>query len=295
MNIASPTESGKPAEEARPDQASVALPLALARDLEAYVRQAARDGKPLHHVERHIFDTVLRIGFASVEQFLALQGHGDLGPTVTPPHGQTLQRSDQPVRRPLRTVFGLHTIQAYVYAPGPHRAIALRPIDARLQLPPGRCSYLFQEFSQYFCVEQAFGQSARGMDTVLHQKVPVDTLERLNRGVAEQAAEFLDQLPTPPADQEGELLVLTGDAKGVPLVRGDAQRLPIFDPSERPGNRRMAALACVYSVDRHVRTPQQIVAALFRDEPRPRSAARPEPQFKHLRARFARTYQGRNR
>ena len=42
----------------------------------------------------------------------------------------------------------------------------------------------------------------------------------------------------------------------------------------------MATLAGVYSVDRYVRTPEQIVAALFRDvreEPLPSDDTRPEP------------------
>jgi hypothetical protein len=41
--------------------------------------------------------------------------------------------------------------------------------------------------------------------------------------------------------------------------------VPVFEEkNERPGNRRMATLACTYTVDRHVRTPEQIVAALMR-------------------------------
>jgi hypothetical protein len=58
---------------------------------------------------------------------------------------------------------------------------------------------------------------------------------------------------------------------------------------QRPGNRRMATLASVYSVDRYVRSPQEIVSALFRDESeRPADRERrPEPCHKHVIARFA--------
>jgi hypothetical protein len=64
------------------------------------------------------------------------------------------------------------------------------------------------------------------------------------------------------------------------------------DDPQRPGNRRMATLAGVYSVDPHVRTPESVVAALFRDEeapagPRPK---RPPPKFKHIRGSFVRVY-----
>jgi hypothetical protein len=258
----------------------------LAGQLEAEIRQAAREGKSLYDMEKDIFARTLQIGYVAVEQVLALQGDGDLGESVVTADGRQLERSAQPAERPLRTVFGEHTICGYVYAAGAHQAIELRPIDARLSLPPGRCSYFFEEFSQCFCVDQAFGQASRGLATVLRQEISVDTLERLNRRLGAQAEGFLDRLPTPPPKEEGELLVFTADGKGVPLVKADAQRVPAFDQLERPGNRRMATLAAVYTIDPYVRTPAQIVAALFRDDRGPRPKDRPQPQFKHVTARF---------
>jgi hypothetical protein len=90
-----------------------------------------------------------------------------------------------------------------------------------------------------------------------------------------------------PLAEEGTLLVATADGKGVPLVREDARQVPAFDKKERPGNRRMATLGCVYTVDRHVRTPEQIVAALFRDDTVSQPADRPAACHKHYRAYFA--------
>jgi hypothetical protein len=258
----------------------------LAEQLEASIREAAREGKSLYEVEKDTFQRALQIGHAAIEQLLAIQGDGDLGESVVTGDGGRLERSKEPADRALRTVFGEHTIRAYVYAAGAHQTIGLRPIDARLSLPPGRCSYFFEEFSQYFCVDQAFGQASQGLATVLRQEVSVDTLERINRRMGEQAEGFLDRLPTPPAQEEGELLVFTADGKGVPLVKADAQRVPAFDKAERPGNRRMATLAAVYTINPYVRTAEQIVAALFRDDAGPRPKDRPQPRFKHITARF---------
>ena len=260
----------------------------MAEQLEAEVREAAREGKSLYEMEKDIFARALQIGHAALEQLLILQGDGDLGESVVTAEGRRLERSEEAVDRPLRTVFGEHTIRAYVYAAGAHQAIELRPVDARLSLPPGRCSYFFEEFSQYFCVDQAFGQASQGLVTVLRQEVSVNLLERINRRMGEQAEGFLDRLPTPPAEEEGELLVFTADGKGVPLVKADAQRVPAFDKAKRPGNRRMATLAAVYTIDRYLRTPEQIVAALFRDDSGPRPKDRPQPRFKHVTARFSR-------
>jgi hypothetical protein len=104
--------------------------------------------------------------------------------------------------------------------------------------------------------------------------------------MGEQAEDFLDRLPTPPAQEEGALLVFTADGKGVPLVKADVPRVPAFDKAQRPGNRRMATLAAVYTIDRYERTAEDIVAALFRDDTRPRRPDRPRPRFKHVTARF---------
>jgi hypothetical protein len=258
----------------------------LAEQLEASIREAAQAGKSLYEAEKLTFGYALRIGYAAIEQLLMLQGDGDLGENVVTKDGRRLERSEEPTERPLRTVFGEHTIRAYVYAAGSHEAIELRPVDARLSLSAGCPSYFFEEFSQYFCVDQAFGQASQGLATVLHQKVSVNTLEHINRRMGGQAEGFLEELPTPPAKKEGELLVFTADGKGVPLVKEDAKRVPAFDKVERPGNRRMATLAAVYTIDPYVRTPEQIVAALFRDDKGPRPKDRPQPQFKHVTARF---------
>ena len=178
---------------------------------------------------------------------------------------------------------------AFVYSRSAKQKIDFRPIDARLNLPDSKASYLLQEFTQLFCVEKAFGVGAKQFEQVFHQKVSVAVLEEINRDMGTQADRFLNEhLPKPNPQDEGHLLVLTADAKGVPLVKADAQRVPAFDQKERPGNRRMATLGCIYTVDRFVRTPEQIVAALFRDPTVTQPPEdRPEPCFKHYRSYFS--------
>jgi hypothetical protein len=259
----------------------------LAADLTGFVFQAAQDGASFDHLERGVFRRLLEMGSAAVDLFLKAQGDGDLGPSVEADDGRILYRSDTVQQRPLRTIFGEQTFQAFVYSQGSKRRIELRPIDARINLPEGKASYLLQEFSQLFCVEKAFGVGARQFEAVFRQKLSVDVLEGINRAMGEQADRFLDHLSTPPPAEEGALLVVTADGKGVPLVREDAQKVPAFEKKERPGNRRMATLGCVYSVNRHVRTPEQIVAALFRDATVRQPEDRPEARFKRYRAYFA--------
>jgi hypothetical protein len=259
----------------------------LAEDLTALVSQAVQDGSSLDDLERGVFRRLLAMGHAAVDLFLKAQGDGDLGEDLATEDGRLLCRSDTVMTRPLRTIFGEHSFEAFVYSPGSKRKIELRPVDARINLPAGKASYLLQEFSQLFCVEKAFGVGAQQFETVFQQRLSVDVLEDINRAMGEQAGRFLDGLSLPAAAEEGEILVATADGKGVPLVKEDAQHVPAFEDKERPGNRRMATLGCVYTVDRHVRTPEQIVAALFRDKTVAQPPDRPKPRGKRYRAYFA--------
>jgi hypothetical protein len=259
----------------------------IANKLTAFVQEAVQKGYSLDQLERGTFAHVLEIGLRAVDLFLKAQGDGDLGVSVTTENGTVLHRSSTVVDRPLRTIYGEHTFKAYVYSQGSKKKIDLRPVDAHINLPECKASYLLQEFSQLFCVEKAFAVGARQFGSTFRQKLSVDVLEDINRAMGEQADRFLDALPVPPAAKEGAIIVATADGKGVPLVREDAEKVPAFDKKERPGNRRMATLGCVYTVDRYVRTPEQIVAALFRDPLVAQPPDRPDACFKRYRGYFA--------
>ncbi len=83
--------------------------------------------------------------------------------------------------------------------------------------------------------------------------------------MGQDAGTFLDQIPTPAPNLEAKILVVSADCKGVPLIKADAEKVAAFETGKiRPGNRRMVTVTSTYSVDPYVRTPAQIVAALFR-------------------------------
>src|SRR5205807_9427975 len=100
---------------------------------------------------------------------------------------------------------------------------------------------------------------------------------------AQDVGWFRDLQGAPPAAEEGQVVVVTADGKGV-VLRG--QGTPTVCGGERPAGqranqKRMATVGAVYTVDPYVRTPQDVVAALFRDhdfEPGPR----PQPCHKRV-------------
>lgn len=262
----------------------------IAKQLQATVTTAARKGDSFDQTERAVWNSVLQIGFQAMELFVAHQGDGDLGPEVQPENGKTLFRTEQPMATVIRSVFGTHTFDQFQYSAGKQKKIELRPVSARMSLPASRWSHLMQEFSQVFCVDQAYGEAASNLGLVLNDQFSVDTMETINQQLGRSAGEFLADLPEPDPGSEARLLVASADCKGVPLIRQDVEKVPAFETAKKnPGNRKMATVASVYTVDPHVRTPEDITAALFREDtgvdPDP-ERTRPEPQNKNTTAHF---------
>jgi hypothetical protein len=253
------------------------------RDL---VVSSTNEGNSFDQVERAVFQALKKIGFGAMELLIRLQGTGDLGIKISSAEGSLTRNSKQSKTR-IRSIFGEHSFQECTYGAGINKKIDLRPISARLDLPEHQWSFLLQEFSQLFCVEQAFNQASRNLETVLGGRFSVDTLEHTSQRMGVEADNFLDALPVPAKADEAKLLVATADGKGVPLIKQDCPPVAAFEQAKkRPGNRRMATVASVYTVDPYIRTPEQIVEALFRDE-RENQSERPKPKNKHTTAHFA--------
>lgn len=254
--------------------------------LKRFVLAAVEQEKAMHEVEGGLWKRLLVLGRQLLELFVHNQGTGDVGPTLTLPTGRTVQRLPDTHERPYRSIFGKLTLTRTVYGTRPGQKQEFVPLDNRLQLPAGVDSYVLQDWSQAFSMEDAFGLVRDLLIKVLGLDVPVDSLEKMNRRLAEQVQAFRQTRPAPPADAEGEVFVVSGDGKGVPMRRSALATEP--EPA-RPGHRtkgqkaqkkKMAIVGTLYSVDRHVRTPADIVAALFREGDQ--AGRRPTPCHKHV-------------
>jgi hypothetical protein len=156
-------------------------------------------------------------------------------------------------------------------------------LDNRLQLPQSDFSYVLQDWDQSLVMEQPFGQVSQTMERILRFKQSVDSLEGMNRQQAQDVGVFRDLQGSPPAAEEGQIVVVTADCKGI-VIRGQGTKTVCGGErpaGERANQKRMAAVAAVYTVDPYVRTPDEVVAALFRD-PDYEPARRPEPCHKRV-------------
>jgi hypothetical protein len=254
---------------------------ALADQLLEYVRAAATAGTPAHDAERAIWQRVLALGHAALAQFFALQGTGDLGDTVTLPDGRTCERLPEPHVRRYVSIFGAFRLRRTCYGSREGQKIDFVPLDNRLQLPASPFSYVLQDWDQALCVEQAFGQAQSTVARILNLRQAVDSLERMNAHMAEHVTAFREDRPRPDPDTEAEILVTSADGKGIVMRRAEAPAPAAHrTKGAKASQKRMATVGTAYTVDRYVRTPEEVVAALFRDGPEP--AARPRPCHKRI-------------
>lgn len=260
-------------------------------ELAAFVKQAAVDGIAAHEVELTLFRGVMKMGRELLSAFIELQGTGDVGSELTLPDGTHLARQAEIHERQYATIFGEFTIKRTAYSQGTNQKVEM-PLDARLQLPESKFSHLLQSWDQMIATEQPYGQVSRVMETIFEVAQHVDSLERMSRGMSGDAESYCWTIPAPPAAEEGEILVESADGKGVP-IRHPADTKPIADHQPRrgpkPDRKRMATVGALYSVDRYVRTPQQLLDALFHEPNQvrdPNLPERPRPQHKVTYARL---------
>ena len=254
------------------------------------VARAIDDRLPAHVVEQSLLQAALAIGRAALEVLFDHLGTGDVGEACRLEDGRVLKRLADTRKRDYQTVFGVFELTRYVYATRQGQKAELIPLDARLQLPASKFSYLLQDFDQHLTMEQPFEQVADTIQRILEVRQHVDSLERMNQAMASHVESFHAQQQPPPADEEGALLVETADGKGVP-IRRPADAPPIHDHEHRlgpkPDRKKMATVASVYSVDPYVRTPEDVLEALFHDPKADRPdkpTARPRPCHKRVRA-----------
>lgn len=265
--------------------------LVILGELQTFLGEAAHKGIPLHDVEHAVWQQVLRMGRCLFGEFLARFGTGDMGESITAPDGHTCNRLNSLHERRYVSIFGEFRLKRTVYGSREGQKIEFVPLDNRLQLPASVFSYLLQQWDQSLCVEEAFDQAGGTVARILGLKQSVDSLERMNVQMAKRVEDFRAERTLPPAEEEGEIVVSSSDGKGVVMRRGEGEKAPSSHRTkgEKASRKEMAIVGAVYTVNRHVRTPAEVVAALFGDDRDQPKRARPKPCHKQTIASLAYT------
>jgi hypothetical protein len=195
---------------------------------------------------------------------------------VQGPEGLRRSRVEDGHARDVATVFGRITVSRLAYrAPG---AANVHPLDEVLDLPAG----LYSPGLVRLCVQEgvrgSFTGAADAIEYATGVRIGTRQIIELVQGAAVDAGAFYTDRQLPAAE-EGDVLVITADGKGVP-VRPEALRPGTAKHAAKtqasaggPGlgegksnRKRMAELVCVYDLTATPRTVEDILPTLASDK-----------------------------
>jgi len=262
------------------------------KEMVSFVRQAARDGRPIDQVERSLWQSLRALGHTLLAGYVEGVGDGDVGVTLSYEGGELKRLEFQHERRYV-SVFGELTVRRCVYGSRETQKHEVIPTDAVLCLPESDFSALLQEWDQSFCVQGSYAQARETVQRILGLSQSVRSLEQMSVSMAADVAEFRQSQLAPPAAEEGQIVVLTADGKGVPMRREAEIDPPAVRGRRKKGQKankkRMACVGGAYTVEPFVRTAEDVVDEILREV---RKRDRPEPRHKQLRAELTRPIDG---
>jgi len=243
----------------------------------AFVTGPQAQTATMDQMERSLFRQILQLGYQLLCLFVKVRVEGESharlvkgDQTVLPYHSQK--------ERTYFSIFGkLRFERAYFYAWG---GGGQSPLDEALSLPEHCYSDLLMESAELLGVEGAYGKGLRVVARLLGLEVSELALET---GVAEDSqsvkAYYRQKAPFPRAE-EGPILVAQADGKGVPLVREEADEKVRRGKGDKKTHKKEAIATAVYTIQPYLRTPEEVLRALFKQE-QP-AAQRPGPQHKQI-------------
>ena len=232
----------------------------------------------LNQMERSLLRQLLRMGRKLLQVFLASRAEAE---SHAPHWGWQRWKLAYHSQKSVDyvSVFGkVEVTRAYFYAPGYG---GKTPLDRALSLPERCYSDLLMECAELLAVDSAYDKAAQVLARLLGVEMSVLAIENAVAEHSPAVLTFYAQREAVPHREEGRILVAQADGKGVPLVRDEAPPLKVRRGKGDKKTRKKEAIAvALYTIAPYRRSPQQVVAALFReDDPPPE---RPVPQHKHV-------------
>jgi len=223
-----------------------------------------------HQVEQQIFKGILGLGYHLLNHYFQQFGHYNQGKVVNLKEGQKVTRFPQLRQKKYHSIFGEIILKRWVYGSRVGQKITYIPLDACLQLPQKKPSYLLQQWQQRLAGQMTYEQTQKTLNMILGQTPSTHTLQRETKTLGLSLAAYQEKKPLSSPASATEIVVSTIDGKGVPIRKGD---------------KKMALVSCSYTIASHLRRPEEVLNALFSQDERPHnqgSRKRPKPQEKQV-------------
>jgi vacuolar-type H+-ATPase subunit H len=227
------------------------------------------------------------------EEHINLRGNGGIWNSIRGSDGveRTHKRTG---KRILISVFGGVAIERTGYSA--RGTSSLFPKDASLNLPNESYSHGIRKLIAREIAKSSFDEAIDTVKYMTGVSIPKRTAEMLTDKAAADFDSFYQQKRTPEAQQTAQslpLIVLTTDGKGIVMRKEDLREATRKKAEttqhklnkrrsrgEKANAKRMATVASVYSIDKFIRTPEQIIGELTSTNESP--VIRPRPSAKRV-------------
>lgn len=277
-----------------------------AKTLTTLVKEGYESGIAIHKIEKNLFENLLKMGHSLLGLLFELNGTGDVGPSVCLDNGREVKRLPELHIKPYLSIFGLFDISRYVYGTREGQKIEYIPLDAHMQLPDSKFSYLLQDWDQLLAVETPYLRVSETINRIFNLTVPVSSLERGNRDMSQSTQSYWDKQVVVPVAEKDQIIVCSADCKGVVIRKSESEKaayrseeaenhkpasFEMESSKKRSGKKKMAVLGAAYTTEAHVRTPDEVLDSLFRAPDQaasPNLPKRVKPICKHVRSSMMR-------
>lgn len=203
----------------------------------------------LDTVERGAFAGLLELGRRLMETRLAAEGARDQAAEVKGPDGRKLPFHSRKAVT-YRSVFGeIKAKRAYYWEEGAGEGHC--PMDARLNLPARKDSYVLQEWALRMGMAESYDEVKGGLGELLGLEIPKRQLEAVARDAGSAGRAFYDEKQAPRVKQEGPILVVEADGKGVPMKKeAPVEKVKRLTKGQKRDKKKMAWVGVVYTTER---------------------------------------------
>lgn len=218
-----------------------------------------------HEAEKGIFKRLIPLGLTAMRLYFAERGTGDVGPAVEREDGVVLLREGKCRDRDYFSIFGKLAVPRTYY-----RALGepgIFPLDEQANLPERCYSYFLQEWMTLCAVEHPFKESAGWFDQLFDLDLAESVLSEVAKDAPQDYEVFSTQEPPPAKESEGEILVVSVDGKGVPMIKAEAAKLQAkLGTGEKRQKKKEALVGVCYTVERKERTAEELAERLVDPE-----------------------------
>lgn len=186
--------------------------------------------RPLHEVERDLLALSQQIGRAALSRYLDQLGTGEAGTHLDE---RREWRYHGIHKTTYRSIFGPVPIRRAYYHHGDEGGFC--PLDAKLALPERSYSYVLQGLTLKLDTHNAYDEGRDTLAGLLGVTMPKAMAEAIVQEAARDVADFQRQLAVPA--NEGQVLVIQADGKGIPMVR-PAEKEPGPKMRRKKGQKR---------------------------------------------------------